>query len=313
MAQVTSLGANPLTLSTRFSRRTLAGLCTAGLAAGIFTAPAASAKEKSDQDVVPTLQTVVGGGLVGFDTRTGKTLELSPLKVVNNVVDVATNNVIGKGSMRFSISDGPAGDLRSCVRSGTRTGFTAFNPITRTLVGNDGVMTYQYHPYRVANARRIVGGRSTQWEVCAKGGGQFGGARLRQIGTGMALNNTAPDTRRIGYAWETGKTPQDYSLELGFQVEKGPISIGASMTQQPSDKLMGGFRAPMRYPDLDAHQIDGVNAWWQDYCIGSWRRCEWRRGGSHDFQGTISHGLWEYPKGTEPEIVSFYLIPYASF
>ncbi len=302
-----------MTLSTRFSRRTLGGLCTAGLAAGIFTAPPASAKEKSDQDIFPTLQTIVGGGLVGFDTRTGKTLELSPLKVLNNLVDVATGSVIGKGSTKFAISDGPAGDPRSCIKSGNRNGLTAFSPINRTLVGNDGLAHYQYHPYRLQNARRVGPGLSTQWEVCAKGGGQFDGERLKQIGTGMALNNNGAEPRRIGYAWQTGKTPQDYSLELGFQVEKGPVSIGATMTQQPSDKLLGGFRAPMRYPGLDAHQIDGVNAWWQDDCIGSWRRCEWRKGGSHDFQGSISHGLWEYPQGKEPAIVSFYLIPYASF
>jgi hypothetical protein len=294
------------------SRRTLAGLCTAGLAAGIFTAPPASAKEKSDQDLVTTFQTILGGGLVGFDTRTGKTLELSPLEVINNLVDASTNKVIGRGSAQFAISDGPADAPRSCIKSGNRHGLTAFSPINRTLVGNEGVLSYQYHPYRLENARRVGPGLSTQWEVCAKGGGQFAGARLRQVGTGMALNNSA-DPRRIGYAWQTGKTPKDYSLELGFQVEKGPVSVGASMSQQPVDKLLGGFRAPMRYDGLDSHQLDAVNAWWQDDCIGSMWRCSWRKGGSHDFQGTISHGLWEYPLGKEPGIVSFYLIPYASF
>ena len=309
---MTRWGANPLTFSTRISRRTLVGLCTAGLAAGIITAPPASAKEKSDQTVAPTLQTIVGGGLVGFDTKTGQTLELSPLNVVNNLVDVATSNVIGKGSMRFSISDGPAGDLRSCIKSGKRHGLTAYSPINRTLTGNDGVLNYQYHPYRLANARRIDGGLSTQWEVCAKGGGQFAGDRLRQVGTGIALNNAAPEPRRIGYSWQTGNTPENYSLELGFEVEKGPISIGASITQNPADKLLGGFRPPMRTDVLEAHQVDAVNAWWQDNCIGRWWKC-WRNSGSHDFQGTVSHGLWEFRARNEPAIVSFYLIPYASF
>lgn len=160
------------------------------------------------------------------------------------------------------------------------------------------------------NARKLPGGLSTQWEVCSKGGGEFDGARLRRIGTGMALNNAA-EPRRIGYAWQTGKTPEDYTLGMDFQVEKGPVGISASISQQPSDKLLGSFRGPYQ-TFMDAHEFDAVNAWWQDNCIGRWYRC-WPNSGSHDFQGAIAHGLWEFPKGTEPVVASFYLTPYASF
>lgn len=299
-------------LPSRASSRSLAlgtSVSLAALMGGVVTAPSAVADHAKQDDVLTTFNSVVVRGKTGFDTRTGKTVELEPLRVVNNLVDAVTGAVVGPGTLQLSVADGPADQLRSCIKSTERRNLTAYEPRSEYVDFGKGSVQFQYHAYRLGSARQVSGGRTTQWEVCSKGGGDLDSGRLRRVGTGMALAGQS-EMRRIGYAWQTGKTPEDYSLALGFQVEKKPVSISASMTQNPSDKLLGSFRSPFD-SYMNAFEQNAVNAWWQDNCIGRWYGCL-RNSGSQDFQGAIAHGLWEFPEHTEPGVVSFYFTPYVT-
>lgn len=297
----------------KFSRVScrLVGLCAIALVAGVVAAPgAAASKEKSERDVLTELNQLIAIGAVEIDTRTGRVRETGPLKTLSQLVDTATGKVLGPGALRMKASaEGATSTPFSCVENVRRKELTIYQPSNRYLTSDKGTIHFQYHPYRLAKARKVSSGLSTQWEVCSVGGGDMDGDRLRKVGTGIALND-ASNFRRIGQAWQSGSTPENYSLGLEFQVEKGPLSIGASMTQQPADKLLGSFRAPYR-SGLDVFERNAVHAWWQDNCIGRWYGCL-RNSGSMDFQGTIAHGLWEFRKGTEPARVSFYYSAFAA-
>jgi hypothetical protein len=297
-------------LSSRVSVAVGTGLGAAALVGGVVAAPSAAAGTNRQDDVLTTFNSIVIQGKTGFDTRTGKTVELAPAKVINNLVDAVTGAVVGAGSMKSVVMEGgPADSLRSCIKSTERPGLTAYAPSTKYVRFENGSVQFQYHAYRLAGARKVGVGNTTQWEVCSKGGGDLDSGRLRRVGTGMALADQSV-SRRIGYAWQTGKTPEDYSLGLGFKVERKPVSINASITQNPSDRLLGSFRAPYDSYMNDV-ELNAVNAWWQDNCIGRWYGC-FPNSGSQDFQGAIAHGLWEFPVGTEPGIVAFHFTPYLS-
>ncbi len=294
------------------TRRGTIGLCAAALAAGALSAPPASAAQPgADEDVITTLNALTVSGKVGLNTRTGKAREVGALKAVSNLVDTVTGRVVGKGTMRMNVaSEGYTPGLRSCIKDGKNKRLTTFEHFDRYLEARrGGSVHFQYHPYRIGKARQVEGAASTQWEVCSVGGGDLDKDRLRQVGTGIALDDTA-NFRRIGQAWQTGSTPENYTLGLGFEVKKDPVSVSASLTQHPVDKLMGSHRGPYS-SFLDAYDRNAVNAWWQDNCIGRWYGCV-PKSGSKDYQGAIAHGLWEFPQGTEPAEMYFYFVLYAA-
>ncbi|GAA0628518.1 hypothetical protein GCM10009547_35200 [Sporichthya brevicatena] len=287
-------------------------LLVISLITGVLSVPEgaaqAAARQSDDQDAISAINSVVVGGKAAINTRTGQGRELGPLRTVRSLVDAATDDVLGTGTLRLDAStEGPA-DLRSCIKNGDNRKLQTFDHFDRYASTRRGSIHFQYHPYRITAAREVEGAPTTQWEVCSVGGGQLADHRLRRVGTGIALADSE-NFRRIGYSWRTGSTPENYTLGLGFQVKKGPVGISASLTQKPADKLLGSHRGPWN-TFMDTYDRNAVNAWWQDNCIGRWYRC-WPKSGSHDFQGAIAHGLWEFPAGTEPSDVAFYFVLYA--
>ncbi|GAA0628548.1 hypothetical protein GCM10009547_35250 [Sporichthya brevicatena] len=256
------------------------------------------------------LSQLIAIGEVQIDTRSGRAREAGPLQTVSQLIDAATGKVLGPGALKMKVSSEGPTDPRACVKSGNNKRVTAYSPSNRMIVGKDGTVHFQYHAYRLGQARLLESGLSTQWEVCSVGGGDFDSARLRRVGTGIAMADSS-HIWRIGQAWQTGSTPESYALNLGFQVKRGPVSINASLKQQPADKLLGSFRAPFR-SGLDAYEHNAVYAWWQDNCIGRWWKC-WKNSGSKDFQGSIAHALWEFPEGEEPAVVGLYYTAYATY
>ena len=285
------------------------------LAAALLPLPLGAAYATADEsasqdDVVSALESVVVGGKVALNTRSGRGREVGSLRAVRSLVDTATGEVLGAGTFRMKIAaDGVTPGLRSCIKEGKNKKLEIFDHFDRYASTRRGSVHFQYHPYRLAEARRIGGQWTAQWEVCSIGGGELDDHRLRRVGTGIALDD-ATNFRKIGQAWQTGSTPENYSLGLGFQIKKDPVAISASLTQQPADKLLGSHRGPWS-TFMDSYDRNAVNAWWQDNCIGRWYRC-WPKSGSHDYQGAIAHGLWEFPSGTEPIDVAFYFVLYAA-
>lgn len=286
-----------------------------GLAAGLLVSSFGTAYSTTDQpaaqaDVVSVLDSVVVGGKVALNTRSGRGREVGALSTARSLVDAATGEVLGAGSLRMKVAaEGVTPGLRSCIKDGKNKKLEIFDHFDRYAATQRGSVHFQYHPYRLAEARRVGGRWTSQWEVCSIGGGEFDDHRLRRVGTGIALDD-ATNFRKIGQAWQTGSTPENYTLGLGFQVKKDPVAISASLTQHPADKLLGSHRGPWS-TFMDSYDRNAVNAWWQDNCIGRWYRC-WPKSGSHDYQGAIAHGLWEFPSGTEPVDVAFYFVLYAA-
>lgn len=141
-----SLGGDLMRFSSVSAR--LVGFCAMALVASVVGAPGAGAAErKTDDGVLTAFESIVVQGLVGFDTRTGKSLDLAPARVVRNLVDAVTGDILGKGTTRLSIaSEGSASDPRSCIKSSSRKGLTAYNPINRYLHNDNGSIQFQYHP-----------------------------------------------------------------------------------------------------------------------------------------------------------------------
>lgn len=149
--------------------------------------------------------------------------------------------------------------------------------------------------------------------MCTKGGGDLqDGYRLFQAGTGMAIAD-ADRFLKIGQSWKTGKTPEDYTLGLGFKVapKNVPVEISASLSQNPSDKLLGSIVGPYK-TFMNDYARNGVNAWWEDSCMGHWYGCR-KWDGSRNFQGAMAQGLWEYTNDTLPPVVNFFFMPYVKF
>lgn len=107
----------------------------------------------------------------------------------------------------------------------------------------------------------------------------------------MAFND--PNQPRIlGHRWREGKTPEDYSVTLGFEVPVRAVNVRGSIQQQPSNSLKGSVVPPYGYGDMEEYHENAVNAWWEDGCRP---RCT-RFGGSNNYQGSVGEGLWEFPQ-----------------
>ena len=96
----------------------------------------------------------------------------------------------------------------------------------------------------------------------------------------------------IDHEWKTGRTPKDYTLSLGFKVERGGASVSASLTQHPAHELKGSIVPPYKH-EAERFFVNAANAWWQDGCHP---KCRWRPQGSADYQGAIVMGLWQFPQ-----------------
>jgi|GEM_PF-1277249 len=286
-------------------------IVAAGTAFG--AAPAAAATDPNGaEDLITQFTNEVVGGPTLLVPATGLLIEPAMLRAVEQVVDATGKLLATRPSQMVASADSGGLDSFPCVLEGGSRRLVIFPVDNRILSGRAGFVHFQYHPYMLLNARRFNSGERNQVEVCTTGGGNLrGGWRLLQVGTGMAVSDPN-QTLKIGQKWQTGSTPKDYSLSLGFQVapKDSPISVSASLTQTPTDKLMGSMLGPVR-SNVDNYPQNAVQAWWQDSCVDSWHGCHFRWNGSANFQGSLAQGLWEYPADRMPSLIPMYFAAYA--
>jgi len=289
-----------------------AAIVAAGILIGAQPAGAAtSTPADADADLVTQFhELVVDGGPTGLIPGAGQIIEPQVLQTVDQIVDATGKLLRIDHSDAVASTDASALDSFPCVKdSGAR--LEIFPVVNRMVTVKNGVVHYQYHPYMLHRARYRGHSETNQVEVCSTGGGNLrGNSRIFQVGTGMAADD-ATQFLKIGQAWQSGSTPKDYSLSLGFQVapKESPVSISASITQTPTDKLMGSIIGPFK-SFMDRYARNAVNAWWQDACVDSWHGCHFSWNGSANFQGTIAQGLWEYPVSQMPSAIWFRFTPY---
>jgi len=293
-----------------------------GVGIGTATANGASAGSSSASDVgadgviAEVNRLVTQPNRVGLVTATGTLVHPDgPLKMVTEVVETATGNLVGTHRSDFAAdAGGGASSLRECVKNGRAKNVTVFPVDNRKVSGRAGVIHFQYHSYMLRDARRgQLREPMTQLEVCTTGGGDLqDGWRFHKVGTGMAIVDKE-QYLKIGQEWKTGKTPEDYTLSLGFKVPVGKsgAEISGGISQNPSDKLMGSIVAPYRHW-MNDYAHNAVHAWWQDSCVGRFYGCR-KWDGSSNFQGAVAHGLWEYRSQALPPVVYFQFEPHAEW
>ena len=182
----------------------------------------------------------------------------------------------------------------SCVNDSQQQGFTPYLPPTDYPISKKNEKGgFKYHFYSQDDARRDQRGAPTvQFLGCGVGGvdGQ-NGSRIRISGPGMAFKDPE-GSNIIGTRWKEGKTPEDYSITLGFEVPVRAVTVKGSIQQHPSNYLKGSVLPPFGHDDMERLHRNAVNAWWEDGCRP---RCT-RFGGSNNYQGSVAEGLWEFPQ-----------------
>lgn len=273
-------------------RHALVAATLSAVSIGLIAPSAIAAPDKgnaTDADTESVNQEITGTLLINGD-RT----KLVDLAGVTQLVD-GLGRALGSPrtvALKTAIDNPDLGEYSCVYRGKGNKNFSAL-PV-RELYQDYGYGKVQalFHTYRLAKARKISDGtRSVQFEVCGVGGGDMGDKRMRRVGIGIAYPDAA-STSKIGSGWRSGETPENYTVELGFEAPVyKDITISGGISQTPTNKLMGSFEPP--FPaSTSQFARNAVNAWWQDDCVGG-VPCN-RFQGSKDFHGTVAQGLWEF-------------------
>lgn len=283
-------------MTIRYARPRLAGPRRALIAAGLgaltigLLAPSAAAQAADRNRDSLTIDQVMTGSLLIDGNKT----RLVRLESITQLLNEA-GKAIGPArtvALRTTTENPVLGEYSCVYRGKGNKNFRALTP--REIYRNDdiGKVQAQFHTYRLAEARKVgAGAKSVQFEVCGVGGADLDDKRLRRIGLGIAYPD-ATSTYKIGQAWQSGQTPENYTTNLGFKVAPHKaIEISGGISQTPTNKLLGSFSTPFPAA-VDAFARNAVNAWWQDDCVGGVPCARWN--GSKDFHGTVVQGLWEF-------------------
>lgn len=287
---------------------------TFGLVAG---APAASAGSGGGEQITEfSTQTV--RATLSLDPKSRKA-SITDLSAITGLVDQAGKLIgsVTKAPLNLRASAGTGGISEgSCVNNRSAKQFYAYQPQRIGIVDKLGAQHYVVSPYRKDKAREVGTRkkvRSTQFELCTTGGADLqDGFRIYQAGIGMTI--LSQEGFKIDQRWQSGQTPADYGLSLGFKLanDKVPLEITGTLTQQPRDLLKGSFFGPYQ-SFMDEYSQNSVNAWWEDGCLSGYSRCVARADGSPDFQGAVAHGLWEFLPGQLTGDLQYHVTPYLRY
>jgi hypothetical protein len=280
--------------------RRLFAVVTAVLGAGALQVSPALAEA---DEVVDRIHQLRASGLVTL-TEDGRTIA-GDLAGEEVVVDLLGNVVDRQPFQTRALTNAikPLGmPPATCVNDTHQPGFTAYTPpIDYPVDKKNEKGSFKFHFYSQDGARHNQYGAPTvQFLGCGVGGvdGQ-NGSRIRVSGPGMAFND-GNASNIIGTKWREGKTPQDYTLTLGFEVPLRGVNITGSIQQNPSNYLKGSVVPPYGVDHMERLHRNAVNAWWEDGCRP---RCT-RFGGSNNYQGSVGEGLWEFPQSFKREAIA---------
>lgn len=253
----------------------------------------------SDSDVVEQYHRLQAVGRVILTPEGG--MSVGPIEGTEEIVNLA-GEVIDR--VPFKAGTAAARPLGQgianipCVHDTEPQGFTAYTPpVSYSIDKKNEKGLFKFHFYDIDQARENHLGQPTvQFLMCAAGGVDAGnGSRIRVSGPGMTFND--PNASHIlGTRWKEGKTPEDYSITLGFEAPLRGATVKGSIRQHPSNSLKGSISPPYSSGMSEFHE-NAVNAWWEDGCRP---RCT-RWGGSNNYQGSVAEGLWEFPQSFKGE------------
>jgi hypothetical protein len=166
--------------------------------------------------------------------------------------------------------------------------FRIYRPTYASYLNRAEYVQFTYHLYKRSVARTVGGETRKQFEMCTVGGAHSrGGWRLTRVVSSFAAVTPVPTI--VG---STGGNQVDDSgvvqASLDFKVDKGPITISASLTPHRQNTFAWS-QGPDKDLDLGRHNrlaFNQVNTYWEspDTFIFD---------GSTEFQGNVGQGLYE--------------------
>jgi hypothetical protein len=177
-----------------------------------------------------------------------------------------------------------------CTTSYYGSGFTAYSNFYSWTDSSMGFVEYRYAPFTQENARYLANeGWTWQLETCAIGGGvSAGGWRLTEAGHYMTLQESAP--RVINFAAYSGSAVSPDYRSLNFTIDAKVIKVSGSIGINANHVQRGGQGRQYRASPYDDYGQNGIFQFWDGHDSP-----ENNYQGSDDFEGNVSHGLWEFP------------------
>lgn len=265
---------------------------------GASPAAAGAATDTDQPEVVAQLLEVAYSTELGV--RAGKRDVLtSTWTAVGRLVDDAGNLLQPAFIRTAGLETGTGSGLACATKGEPGAGFTAYAPVDTFRQSEHGLVRGLFQLYSKQKARTVGRYKTLQYEMCGVGGADLAnGVKAYRAGVGMAYKDPAT-TSLIGWKWQSGPTPENYNLDLGFELgtEKSPLVISSSLRQPAHGKLTGSSVPPIGGTGLEPFARNAALAWWEDGCETRTGPCL-RTEGSGAFQGAITHGLWEFPQST---------------
>lgn len=243
--------------------------------------------------------------LIQDELRVAHAPDGTPQTIVISRVVNASGKVLRTSTETISNPTFRAQDSMSfpCLSEGNRGGFVTHDRKDLFHRTHNDMAQFQFFPYSADNARRDPNttAASKQWLICSTGGADANnGSRTVMAGPGVAFRDGGT-TYKMGQVWKEGKTPANYSLNLGFEVPTDVVKIKAGISQTPTASLRGSPRPPFSASDVDAYARNGANGWWEDSCAPN---CA-GTGGSSNYQGSVVEALWQFPQEKPVSIDDF--------
>jgi hypothetical protein len=169
--------------------------------------------------------------------------------------------------------------------------FRIYRPTYVSYLNRAEYVQFTYHLYKRSVARTFNGVTQKEFEMCTVGGAHSrGGWRLTRVVSSFAAATPIPTI--VGS--KGGNQVDDNGVvhaSLDFKVDKGPITISASLTPHRQNTFAWS-QGPDKDLDLGRHNryaFNQVNTYWEspDAFIFD---------GSTQFQGNVGHGLYELPQ-----------------
>lgn len=177
-----------------------------------------------------------------------------------------------------------------CTQSYYGSGFKAYKNYYSWVDASIGFVEYRVAPFTEDNARYLYGeGYTWQVELCQIGGGTSANRwRANNIGQYTTLQETDPHI--IGTAVYSGATKNPDARSLAFKLEGKGASISGSINIAANHRQSGGQGGQSRAGEFNEYKTNGMWQMWDghDSPANSYQ-------GSDDYEGNVSHGLWEFP------------------
>lgn len=248
------------------------------------------------EEVVDTAEAVQARVMlpVRFDIDpVAKTLEAVALPGLEQGLD-ASGEVVSAVKVPFELTTAPVASPADdpppdCSPSTTSApNFTPYPPRYATRQEKDKLfLQYMFQTNQRDFARTLLGKDTRQFMECVAGGGRtFTNHEQTVNGAGSTMEDTATSLliNEEGMKWGKDEDPKGVNANLAFKVEKGPISVTASIDGLGGSGYDGSQGSDKNAYYLNDYARNQVNGYWKSGFGGA----------TEAYKGNVSLALWEY-------------------